>query len=88
MAVETSHDGPAATRGRSFEAEPVVIEAQGVSKSFRLPVNKINSLKERITTFSQSDYKELRALRDVSFEVHRGSSSASSAATAPARAPC
>lgn len=72
MAVETSHDGPAATRGRSFEAEPVVIEARGVSKSFRLSVNKIGSLKEMITTFSQSDYKELRALQDVSFEVRRG----------------
>jgi len=72
MAVETSQDGPAATRGRDFEAEPVVIEARGVSKSFRLSVNKINSLKELVTTFSQSDYKELRALRDVSFDVHRG----------------
>ena len=72
MAVETSHDGPAATRGRDFEAEPVVIEARGVSKSFRLSVNKISSLKEMITTFSQSDYKELRALQDVSFEVRRG----------------
>jgi ABC-2 type transport system ATP-binding protein len=72
MAVETSHDGPAATRGRSFEAEPVVIEARGVSKSFRLSVNKIGSLKEMITTFSQSDYKELRALQDVSFDVRRG----------------
>jgi ABC-type polysaccharide/polyol phosphate transport system ATPase subunit len=72
MAVETSHDGPAATRGRDFEAEPVVIEARGVSKSFRLSVNKINSLKEMVTTFSQSDHKELRALQDVSFEVRRG----------------
>jgi ABC-type polysaccharide/polyol phosphate transport system ATPase subunit len=72
MAVETSQDGPAATRGRDFEAEPVVIEARGVSKSFRLSVNKINSLKELITTFSQSEYKELRALQDVSFEVRRG----------------
>jgi ABC-2 type transport system ATP-binding protein len=72
MAVETSHDGPAATRGRDFEAEPVVIEARGVSKSFRLSVNKIGSLKELVTTFSQSDYKELRALQDVSFEVRRG----------------
>ncbi|HYQ77567.1 MAG TPA: ABC transporter ATP-binding protein [Solirubrobacterales bacterium] len=52
--------------------QPVVIEARGVSKSFRLSVNKINSLKEMVTTFSQSEHKELRALRDVSFEVRRG----------------
>jgi ABC-2 type transport system ATP-binding protein len=72
MAVETFHDGPAATRGRDFEAEPVVIETRDVSKSFRLPVNKISSLKEQITTFSRPDYKSLDALREVSFEVHRG----------------
>jgi len=72
MAVETSQDGPASTRGRDFDAEPVVIEARGVSKSFRLSVNKVNSLKELVTTFSQSDYKELRALQEVSFDVRRG----------------
>jgi ABC-2 type transport system ATP-binding protein len=72
MAVETTQDGPATTRGRDFDAEPVVIEARGVSKSFRLPVNKISSLKEQITTFSRPDYKALRALRDVSFDVRRG----------------
>ena len=51
---------------------PVVIEARGVSKTFRIPVNKVDSLKERLTTFSQADYRELQALRDVSFEVRRG----------------
>jgi ABC-type polysaccharide/polyol phosphate transport system ATPase subunit len=51
---------------------PVVIEARGIDKSFRLPVNKISSLKEQITTFARSDYRELQALRDVSFDIHRG----------------
>jgi ABC-type polysaccharide/polyol phosphate transport system ATPase subunit len=72
MAVDTTKDGPAATRGRDFDAEPVVIEARGVTKSFRLPVNKISSLKEQITTFSRPDYRELHALQDVSFEIRRG----------------
>jgi ABC-type polysaccharide/polyol phosphate transport system ATPase subunit len=52
--------------------QPVVIEARGIEKSFRLPVNKISSLKEQITTFSRPDYRELHALRDVSFEIRRG----------------
>ena len=72
MAVETTKDSPATPRGREFDAEPVVIEASGVSKSFRLPVNKISSLKEQITTFARPDYNELRVLRDVSFEIRRG----------------
>jgi ABC-type polysaccharide/polyol phosphate transport system ATPase subunit len=54
------------------ELGPVVIEARAIDKSFRLPVNKVSSLKEQITTFARSEYKELRALRDVSFDVHRG----------------
>jgi ABC-type polysaccharide/polyol phosphate transport system ATPase subunit len=60
--------------GAEQEAElgPVVIEARGIDKTFRLPVNKVSSLKEQVTTFARSDYKELRALRDVSFDVHRG----------------
>jgi len=55
-----------------MSARPVVIEARGIEKSFRLPVSKISSLKEQITTFSRPEYRELRALRDVSFDVHRG----------------
>jgi len=72
MAVETTNDGPRTSRGRKFDDEPVVIEARGVAKSFRLPVNKISSLKEQVTTLSRPGYRELRALRDVSFEVRRG----------------
>ncbi len=50
----------------------VAIEARGVEKTFRIPSHKVDSLKERITTFSQQDFKALRALRGVSFDVHRG----------------
>jgi ABC-type polysaccharide/polyol phosphate transport system ATPase subunit len=50
----------------------VAIEVSGVEKTFRIPTQRVDSLKERLTTFSQADYRELRALRDVSFEVERG----------------
>jgi len=50
----------------------VAIEVSGVEKTFRIPTQRVDSLKERLTTFSQSDYRELHALRDVSFEVERG----------------
>jgi ABC-type polysaccharide/polyol phosphate transport system ATPase subunit len=53
-------------------AEPVVIEARGVEKSFHIASHKVDSLKERLTAFSKQTYKDLRALRDVSFDVHRG----------------
>jgi len=44
----------------------------GVEKTFRIPTHRVDSLKERLTTFSQQDFRELHALRDVSFEVRRG----------------
>jgi ABC-2 type transport system ATP-binding protein len=50
----------------------VAIEVSGVEKTFRIPTHKVDSLKERLTTFSQQDFRELRALRDVSFEIERG----------------
>jgi ABC-2 type transport system ATP-binding protein len=51
---------------------PVAIEVSGVEKTFRIPTHKVDSLKERLTTFSQQDFRELHALRGISFDVHRG----------------
>jgi ABC-2 type transport system ATP-binding protein len=52
---------------------PVVIEVRGVNKSFRLPHHRVDTLKERVTQpFTRVEYRELRALRDISFDVHKG----------------
>jgi ABC-type polysaccharide/polyol phosphate transport system ATPase subunit len=49
------------------------IEVRGLEKSFRIPTHKVDSLKERIVRpFAANDYRELRALDGVSFEVGRG----------------
>src|SRR5680860_1070067 len=51
----------------------VVIEARGVHKSFRVPKHRVDSLKERaIHPLTRMEYRELHALRDVSFDVHKG----------------
>ena len=50
----------------------MVIEATGIEKSFQLPTHKVDSLKERLTTFHKRESRALHALRDVSFEVRRG----------------
>ena len=51
----------------------VVIEARGVEKTFRIPHHRVDSLKERAThPLRRTEYRELRALRDVSFDVHKG----------------
>jgi ABC-2 type transport system ATP-binding protein len=64
--------GPAPARARGGDA-PVVIEVRGLEKSFRIPEHRIDSLKERAThPFTRVEYREHRALRDVSFDVRAG----------------
>ena len=54
------------------EALPAVV-VDGVSKSFRLPHERVHTLKERaLHPLRKSGYDALRALRDVSFVVERG----------------
>src|ERR1700754_1771736 len=51
----------------------VVIEARGVSKTFRIPDRRVDSLKERAThPLQRVEYRTLQALREVSFDVHDG----------------
>jgi ABC-type polysaccharide/polyol phosphate transport system ATPase subunit len=52
---------------------PVVIEARGIQKTFRIPEQRIDSLRERAThPFARVTYREHHALRDVSFDVRQG----------------
>jgi ABC-2 type transport system ATP-binding protein len=53
--------------------QPPVIEARGIEKTFRIPRHRVDTLKERVVRpFSKGDFRELRALRDVSFDVRSG----------------
>jgi ABC-type polysaccharide/polyol phosphate transport system ATPase subunit len=52
---------------------PVVIEARGIHKRFRVPDQRIDSFKERVAhPFSRTTHRELHALQEVSFDVHKG----------------
>ena len=52
---------------------PLAIEARGLQKTFRIPTHRVDSLKERaVRPFAARDYRLLRALDDVSFEVRQG----------------
>ena len=52
---------------------PLAIEVRGVEKTFRVPTHRIDTLKERVAhPLRKMDYRELRALRGVSFDVGRG----------------
>src|ERR1700760_2441717 len=52
---------------------PPAIRVEDLHKSFRIPTHKVDSLKERmVRPFSSRDYRELRALRGISFEIRQG----------------
>jgi ABC-type polysaccharide/polyol phosphate transport system ATPase subunit len=57
---------------RAPSSPPLAIEARGVEKAFRIPTQRVDSLKERLTAFSKREFRVLHALRDVSFDVRRG----------------
>jgi ABC-type polysaccharide/polyol phosphate transport system ATPase subunit len=52
---------------------PLAIEVRDLRKSFRIPTHRVDSLKERVVRpFAARDYRELKALDGVSFEIHQG----------------
>jgi ABC-type polysaccharide/polyol phosphate transport system ATPase subunit len=61
---------------RSTAPEPSkhpAIRVDGLYKSFRIPTRRVDSLKERVVRpFAARDYRELRALDGVSFEIRKG----------------
>ena len=60
-------------RSNGLRDAPVVIDARAVRKTFRIPTHRIDSFKERaVRPFARPDSRELRALRDVSFDIRRG----------------
>jgi ABC-2 type transport system ATP-binding protein len=58
---------------RNGAPQPVLIEVRDLEKTFRIPTHRVDTLKERVAhPFAQHGFRELRALRGVSFEVRRG----------------
>lgn len=54
-------------------ATVTAIEVEELRKSFRIPTHRIDSLKERIVRpFSPREYRELKALDGISFEIRKG----------------
>lgn len=54
-------------------AAPLAIQVEDLHKSFRIPTQRVDSLKERaVHPFAARDYRELHALDGVSFDVRQG----------------
>ncbi len=75
MSVEdaTLAASPAPHRPPAGEDAALAIQVEDVHKAFMIPTHRVDSLKERfVRPFSAPDYRELRALDGVSFEVRQG----------------
>src|SRR6478672_2443599 len=60
-------------RGKAAADDGIAIEVRDLKKSFRIPTQRVDSLKERfLNPFSEREYRELRALDGVSFEIRQG----------------
>ena len=52
---------------------PPAIQVEDLHKSFRIPTHRVDSLKERaVRPFAAREFRELRALDGVSFEIRQG----------------
>ncbi len=73
MAIPLSAEDARASRRARLSREPVLIEVRDLQKTFRIPDSKVDTLKERVVhPLRRVGFRELRALRGVSFDVHRG----------------
>jgi ABC-type polysaccharide/polyol phosphate transport system ATPase subunit len=63
----------AAPQGPAAAGSPLAIEARDLKKAFRIPTHRVDSFKERIVhPFAGRDFRDLRALDGVSFDIHQG----------------
>jgi ABC-type polysaccharide/polyol phosphate transport system ATPase subunit len=54
-------------------AAPLAIQVEDLHKTFRIPVSRVDSLKERVVhPFAGREFRDLQALRGVSFEIGQG----------------
>jgi ABC-type polysaccharide/polyol phosphate transport system ATPase subunit len=68
-----AQDSLHARRAERLATSRVAIEVRDVSKSFRIPHNRVDTFKERLTRpFASHGHRTLHALRSVSFDVRQG----------------
>ncbi len=69
----TKNPSPADGQQAPVDSAPLAIQVEDLHKSFRIPTHRVDSLKERLTRpFASRDYRELRALDGISFEIRQG----------------
>lgn len=55
-----------------FEDRPVRISVDNVGKTFKVPHERSNSLKQTLLSFRKKGYEEFKVLEDINFKVYEG----------------
>jgi ABC-2 type transport system ATP-binding protein len=64
---------PDASERRFTDESPIAIEVRDISKTFRIPRNRVTSFKEQAAhPFGRNEYRDLKTLRGISLDVYRG----------------
>jgi ABC-type polysaccharide/polyol phosphate transport system ATPase subunit len=72
MSAKDATASPTAPAKAPVDA-PLAIQVEDLHKAFRIPTQRVDSLKERmVRPFASRDSRELRALDGVSFDIHQG----------------
>jgi ABC-2 type transport system ATP-binding protein len=72
MSLEEQLKTPSVPPAPAPDAPPA-IRVEDLHKAFRIPTQRVDSLKERaVHPFAARDYRELRALDGISFEIRKG----------------
>lgn len=72
MSVENALIAPTSP-GAPGPNAPAAIRVEDLHKSFRIPTQRVDSIKERaVHPFAKREYRELHALNSVSFEIRQG----------------
>jgi ABC-type polysaccharide/polyol phosphate transport system ATPase subunit len=70
--IQAPQPGPTSL-SRPGEGAPIAIQVEELSKSFRIPTQRIDSLKERVVRpFASRESRELKALEEISFDIRQG----------------
>jgi ABC-2 type transport system ATP-binding protein len=73
MSVDEKLTTQPAVPGAPGPHAPPAIRVEDLHKAFRIPTHRVDSLKERaVHPFASREYRELRALDGISFEIRQG----------------
>ena len=74
MSSKTMHEEKAVINIKNYQEQPVILDVNHVTKSFKLPTEQASGLKQAFINWTKGikGYELQQVLKDVTFQVHQG----------------